>query len=214
VLVDGGRLWGAASLANVRSVGASGETAAGVRPAHAAGDIPGHKMELVLQGCSVRSFRVDDAVELARLANDRDVWRNLKDRFPHPYGVEHANAFIAYSQLQTPESNFGIDVAGRIAGAIGFERRDDVWRRSVELGYWLGREYWNRGIGAQAVRAISAWAFAQWDIDRIWAGVFDWNPASARVLEKAGFTLEGRLRQSAFKDGQVLDELIYAIVRR
>jgi RimJ/RimL family protein N-acetyltransferase len=170
-------------------------------------------MELVLEGCSVRSFRADDAAELARLANDRDVWRNLKDRFPHPYGVEHANAFIAYSQLQTPESNFGIDVAGRIAGAIGFERRDDVWRRSVELGYWLGREYWNRGIGAQAVRAISAWAFAQWDIDRIWAGVFDWNPASARVLEKAGFTLEGRLRKSAFKDGQVLDELIYAIVR-
>jgi RimJ/RimL family protein N-acetyltransferase len=172
----------------------------------------GH-MELVLSGCVVRSLRTDDAEELARLANDREIWRNLKDRFPFPYAVEHANAFIAYCQSQTPESNFAIAVGDRLAGVIGFEHRDDVWRRSVELGYWLGREYWNRGIAAEAARAMAAWAFAQWEIDRVWAGVFDWNAASARVLEKAGFTLEGRLRKSAYKDGRAVDELIFGMVR-
>jgi ribosomal-protein-alanine N-acetyltransferase len=170
-------------------------------------------MELILDGCTVRSLRTDDAAELARLANDREIWRNLKDRFPHPYAVEHANAFITFCQSQTPESNFAIDVDGRIAGVIGFEHKDDVWRRSVELGYWLGRDYWHRGIAAQAVRALTAWAFSQWDIDRVWAGVFDWNAASARVLEKSGFAFEARLRKSAFKEGRIVDELIYAIVR-
>jgi RimJ/RimL family protein N-acetyltransferase len=170
-------------------------------------------MELDLGICRVRSLRTDDAAELARLADDREVWRNLKDRFPHPYAVAHASAFIAYCQSQMPESNFGIEVDGRLAGAIGFEHKDDVWRRSVELGYWLGREYWGRGVAGAAARALTEWAFTNWDIDRVWAGVFDWNPASARVLEKAGFTLEARLRKSAFKDGQTVDELIYAVVR-
>ena len=170
-------------------------------------------MELVLDPCVVRSFRTEDAAELARHANDRDVWRNLKDRFPHPYKPAHASAFITYCQSQIPESNFGIEVDGKIAGAIGFEHKDDIWKRSVELGYWLGREYWGRGVAGAAAKAVTEWAFANWEIDRVWSGVFDWNAASVRVLEKAGFTFEARLRKSAFKDGQTVDELIYAMVR-
>jgi RimJ/RimL family protein N-acetyltransferase len=150
---------------------------------------------------------------LARHANDRDIWRNLKDRFPFPYAVEHAKAFIAYSRSLDPERNFALAVDGGLAGVIGFEPKEDVWRRSVELGYWLGREYWGRGIATEAVLAITEWAFNEWDINRVWAGVFAWNPASARVLEKAGFVFEGRLRQSATKDGVAVDELIYAMVR-
>jgi RimJ/RimL family protein N-acetyltransferase len=170
-------------------------------------------MELVLSTCTIRSLLSTDAPELARQANDRAIWRNLKDRFPHPYASEHASAFITYCQLQDPERNVAITVDGLIAGVIGFEFKEDVWRRSVELGYWLGQPYWGRGIISEAVPAMTAWAFSQWDINRVWAGVFDWNAASARVLEKAGFVLEARLRKSATKDGRAVDELIYAMVR-
>jgi RimJ/RimL family protein N-acetyltransferase len=176
---------------------------------------PWHRaiMILPLTRCVVRSLRTEDAPGLARQANEREIWRNLKDRFPHPYAPAHANAFITYCQSQEPESNFAIEVEGSLAGVIGFEHHGDIWRRAVELGYWLGREYWGRGIASEAVRAVTEWAFAHWDINRVWAGVFEWNPASARVLEKAGFEFEARLRKSATKDGRAVDELIYAVVR-
>jgi RimJ/RimL family protein N-acetyltransferase len=170
-------------------------------------------MEIVLKTSLIRSLRADDAPEMARNANDRDIWRNLKDQFPHPYSLEHAKRFIAFCASQERESAFAITVDGRLAGVIGFEHRGDIWRRSVEIGYWLGRDYWGRGISSAAVRAMTDWAFLQWDINRVWAGVFSWNPASSRVLEKAGFALEGRLAKSATKDGESVDELIYAVVR-
>ena len=87
-------------------------------------------------------------------------------------------------------------------------------RRSFEIGYWLGRAYWGRGIMTEAVSAVTGWLFdAHPDVVRVWAGVFAWNPASARVLEKAGYTFEARLRKSVFKDGQLGDKLIYARLR-
>jgi RimJ/RimL family protein N-acetyltransferase len=83
----------------------------------------------------------------------------------------------------------------------------------MEIGYWLGQSYWNRGIATEALVAVTAYAFETFDINRIWAGVFAWNPASARVLEKAGYVLEGRLRNAITKDGETTDELIYSTVR-
>jgi RimJ/RimL family protein N-acetyltransferase len=164
-------------------------------------------------GGVVRSWSPEDAASLARHANDRAIWRNLKDRFPNPYTLANAEGFIAHCLGEDPESAFAIAVDDEAVGAIGFEHRGDIWRRSVELGYWLARPHWGRGITTGAVRAITDWAFRAWSINRVWAGVFAWNPASARVLEKAGFGYEGRLRQSAVKDGEPVDELIYAVVR-
>ncbi|HEY5547185.1 MAG TPA: GNAT family N-acetyltransferase [Gemmatimonadaceae bacterium] len=170
-------------------------------------------MLIQFDGGSVRSWSPGDAPSLARHANDRAIWRNLKDRFQNPYTLSDAEGFIAHCLSENPESAFAIAVGDEAVGAIGFEHRGDIWRRSVELGYWLAQPYWGRGITTGAVRAVTDWAFRTWSINRVWAGVFAWNPASARVLEKAGFTCEGRLRQSAVKDGELVDELIYAIVR-
>ena len=91
--------------------------------------------------------------------------------------------------------------------------KDDVFRRSAEIGYWLGEGYWARGIVTEAVRAVTNYAFATFDLCRVYAGVFEWNPASARVLEKAGYEFECRMKKSVTKDGETIDELIYAIVR-
>jgi RimJ/RimL family protein N-acetyltransferase len=170
-------------------------------------------MHIEFDGGIVRSWETSDAPKLALHANDRAIWRNLKDRFPNPYTLANAEWFITHCQNEEPESAFAIVVGDEAIGAIGFEHRGDIWRRSVELGYWIGQPYWGRGITTGAVRAATDWAFDTWQLNRVWAGVFAWNPASARVLEKAGYAFEARLKHSAVKDGELVDELIYAVVR-
>jgi RimJ/RimL family protein N-acetyltransferase len=88
-----------------------------------------------------------------------------------------------------------------------------VHRRSAEIGYWLGEPFWGRGIMSEAVPAFTAYAFATFDVCRLYASVFEWNPASARILEKAGYVCEGRLRKSVVKDGRTIDQLLFACVR-
>jgi RimJ/RimL family protein N-acetyltransferase len=95
-------------------------------------------------------------------------------------------------------------------GGIGFSVQTDVGHRSAEIGYWLGEEYWGRGIVTQALVAVSEYAFSHHDLCRLYAHVFEWNPASARVLEKASYVFEGRLKKSVTKDGKTIDQLIYA----
>lgn len=170
-------------------------------------------MRLTFDGGVIRSWTKSDIPALARHANDRAIWRNLKDRFPNPYTIEDAEWFVSHCLTEDPESTFAISVDEEAIGAIGFEHRGDIWRRSVELGYWIAPAYWGRGIMTGVVRSMTDWAFNAWEINRVWAGVFSWNPASARVLEKAGYVYEGRLKQSAVKDGELVDELIYAVVR-
>jgi len=148
-----------------------------------------------------------------RHANNRKIWINLRDHFPYPYTDEDARDWLASIVRREPENNFAIDVAGEAVGGIGFTVQPDVGRRSAEIGYWLGEKFWGRGIATDALIAMTDHAFANYDICRIYAYVFGWNGASARVLEKAGYTLEGRLRKSVTKDGQTIDNLIYAIIR-
>lgn len=170
-------------------------------------------MEIALARGRIRSFRPDDAASLARHANSRAVWRNVRDHFPHPYTVEDAALWIERCREALPETQFAIEVDGEAAGGIGFFLQRDVERRSAEIGYWLGEAHWGRGVMTDAVRAATAYGFATFGLIRIYAMVFAWNAASCRVLEKAGYTLEGRLRRAVVKDGQVLDQLLYAAVR-
>jgi RimJ/RimL family protein N-acetyltransferase len=100
-----------------------------------------------------------------------------------------------------------------VVGGIGIDVGTDVFRRSAEIGYWLGEPFWGRGIATEVLRALTDYAWATFDIIRLEAGVFSWNPASARVLEKAGYTLEGCLRQGVVKQGRVGDRLIYGLLR-
>ena len=163
-------------------------------------------------GFWIRSFAPDDAAALARYADNRNVWLGLRDRFPHPYTIEDAAAWIAAVPRHQPETHFAIASAGELIGGIGLELQEDVYRHAAELGYWLGEPFWGRGIATRAVRALTGWAFAQFPLVRIHARVFASNPASARVLEKCGYAAEGRCRLAVRKDGRWLDELIYAKV--
>lgn len=170
-------------------------------------------MRIDLGECCIRSFTTGDGEAIATYANNPRVAINLRDRFPHPYTRADAEAFLEAAWAQQPESDFAIASSSEVIGGIGLHRQGDVHRLSAEVGYWLGEPFWGRGIATAALRAFTDWVFATTALERCFAGVFEWNVASARVLEKAGYTLEGRLRRSVIKDGKIIDQLVYARLR-
>lgn len=162
----------------------------------------------------VREWQERDAEEVAILANDRRIWLNLRDAFPHPYGIQDAKDFIAMAREKTPATLFAVLLSGRIAGGIGFTLQSDVERISAEIGYWVGYEFWGRGVGTTALRLVTNHAFlTHSELRRIYAVPYCENAASARILEKVGYCCEGTMRESAIKDRQVLDQWMYAILR-
>lgn len=170
-------------------------------------------LPLAVAGVRLRPFAPADAPVLARHANDRDIWRNLRDRFPHPYTLADAEWYVRFVNTEgAADLHLCIEVDGEAAGSISVLFKDDISRREAEIGYWLGRSCWGRGIASAATRALSAYALAHFDLCRLYATVFEYNPASARVLEKAGFGFEARLRKSITKDGQTVDGLLYALI--
>jgi [ribosomal protein S5]-alanine N-acetyltransferase len=170
----------------------------------------GLKTPLVLTRCTIRQWCAEDAVDLARQANDTGVAANLRDAFPNPYTVDDANIFLARVINDQPMTNFCLDIGASAAGGIGLRLGSDIYRRTAEFGYWLGRAYWNRGIMSEAVGAFSDAAFEAFDLRRLYAEPFANNTASVRVLEKAGFILEARLKNNVMKAGQLLDSFVYA----
>src|SRR5258707_9012600 len=136
----------------------------------------------------VREWGEVDAEAVAGQANDRRVWLGLRDGFPHPYGNEDGKRFIAMARAMPPRTYFAIEVEGRLAGGIGYTLHSDVERIGAEVGYWLGHEFWGKGIATTALRLLTTHAFqANPELRRLWAVPYATNAASGRVLEKAGY---------------------------
>jgi [ribosomal protein S5]-alanine N-acetyltransferase len=169
-------------------------------------------MRLQLKTCEVRSWRLSDADSIARHANNFKVWINLRDAFPHPYAKRDAREYIRTVLQREPETNFTIVADGEAAGSVGYVIHADVERVSAEIGYWLAEPYWGRGIATEALAAVTRHAVEAHGLTRIYAVPFAWNAASCRVLEKAGYVLEARLRNSAVKNGQLIDQMQYAFI--
>ena len=161
----------------------------------------------------LRPAREADARSIAEHANNRKVWINLRDGLPHPYTIDDARAWIQSQAWQNPRVSFAIDVEGQAIGGIGLVLGTDIERRSAEVGYWLGEAFWNRGIATVALARLCRYAFEELGLLRVFATPIVWNPASCRVLEKAGFQREGIMRNACIKDGKVADMALYARVR-
>ncbi|MBI5472352.1 MAG: GNAT family N-acetyltransferase [Ignavibacteriae bacterium] len=161
----------------------------------------------------VRSLDSGDVNSIAQYADNFNVWINLRDLFPHPYSTQDAKNWLKVVRQQDPEQTWGIASASEVIGGIGIHVQQDVHRYSAELGYWLGEPFWGKGIATAAVNAVVRHVFTKFDVTRIFAGVFAYNAASARVLEKAGFTREGVMRQAVVKNGKTVDQFLYAILR-
>jgi RimJ/RimL family protein N-acetyltransferase len=162
--------------------------------------------------CALRPWRIEDLDSLVRNADDREVWVTLRDRFPHPYTIEAGRAWLAAASVEDPPTALAVAVDGEAVGGIGVVPGADVNRHTAEIGYWLGREWWGRGVATAAVTHFVPWVAQTFGFSRLFAEVFETNPASMRVLEKCGFRREGILRGHAFKDGRYLDQVVYGIV--
>jgi ribosomal-protein-alanine N-acetyltransferase len=170
-------------------------------------------MEFQLALARLRPWAPGDEDGLVRHANNRKIWRNVLDVFPHPY--THADA-VEYIHQLVPASDgliLAIEVEGEAAGSIGLHFQPGVWKHSAEIGYWLAESHWRKGITTEAVLALTRYGLEELSLQRIFARVFEWNAGSMRVLGKAGYTLEGRHRKAVIKDGQIIDDLTYAVVR-
>lgn len=162
----------------------------------------------------LRSLVDQDHTELVMLANNKKIWLNLRDIFPHPYSEIDGHVFMKIVNKDKINLRSVIDVNGKFAGMIGAFPQSDVYKFTAELGYWLGEPYWGRGIMTEAIRLKCKQVFEETNINRIFAAVFNYNKASAKTLEKNGFVYEGTARQAIFKDGAFCDELRYGLLKK
>ena len=169
-------------------------------------------MHLELTTCTLRSWRTSDVDSLVACANNRAIWLNLRDRFPHPYTRRDGIDFLRSIVGVFPETIFAMAVDDQAVGSIGFVPQQDVERVSAEIGYWLGESYWGRGIATEALRTLTRYAIERHGLSRLFALPFASNLASCRVLEKAGYRLEARLHRSAIKNGEIVDQCQYSYV--
>lgn len=166
------------------------------------------------QDVSIRELDSDDLASLAEYANNPKVAINLRDAFPNPYTLEDAANFLKMAESMNPKCIFAIDYKNNYVGNISLMRGNDVYRKSAEIGYFIGEPFWNLGITTQAVKLITQWGFENLDIVRIHTGIFSFNKASQRVLEKCGFVFEGISKQAIFKNNHFYDEVRYGLTKQ
>lgn len=163
---------------------------------------------------TIRPWRTTDATALAILANDVAIWNNVRDYFPHPYTLADAEAFISMNEGKTPVLNFAIEADGQLAGGIGLIMYEDVYRLNAETGYWVGTAFTRKGIAAAALRQLTAYAFNNFNIIKLYARVFSFNKASMRVLAKCGFTEEAIHKKAVIKNEKICDEHWWMLLRK
>ena len=163
----------------------------------------------------LREWQISDVASLTENANNINIWNNVRDYFPHPYSEENGKQFIEMVLSKPkPAADFAIVVDGKAVGGIGIVLQTDVERISAEIGYWLGEKYWNRGITTEVIKQMVQYAFANFPLQKIHAPVFDFNIASHKVLQKAGFECEAILKQAAIKNGKIIDLHYYSFIKQ
>jgi RimJ/RimL family protein N-acetyltransferase len=161
----------------------------------------------------IRKWNINDIEVLVQIANNINVWNNLRNYFPHPYTIEDAKSWLELVDVEGATLNFAIEFEGVLVGGIGLIPNSDVYVMSAEIGYWIGESYWGKGIATEAIRQITEYIFYNFDIIRIYAEVFENNKPSMRALEKNGFYLEGVRRKSILKNGNLMDDYIWVRLR-
>ncbi|MFT3738248.1 MAG: GNAT family protein [Breznakibacter sp.] len=167
-----------------------------------------------LTAVTLRPWQKHDILALAQLADNYKIAQNLRDSFPSPYTIADAQKWVACN-LEYPEPNpiRAIDYNGNLVGCAAAFLKDDVLRKNAEIGYWLGEQYWGKGIATVAVGLLVDYLFNNFDVHRVYAEVFGYNQASCRVLVKNRFVQEAVLRECIYKNGKFHDNLVFALRR-
>lgn len=162
---------------------------------------------------TLKQWNINDADSLVLYANNENIARFMTNQFPHPFTLEHAQAFINNATQHQPTKIFAITVNNQAVGGIGIHPQADIYSNNAELGYWLAQPFWGHGVATKAIKQIVNYGFNTFSINRIYARPYGNNIASQKVLKKAGFTLEATLQNTILKNDELLDELIYAVRR-
>ncbi len=162
---------------------------------------------------TLRNLEMSDKYSLAELMNNKKIWDNLRDRLPFPYTVSDAEFFINLTQNDVSMENFAIEYNKEFCGVIGLTLQNDVYRKSAEIGYWVGEPYWGKGIATKAVGIITKYGFENFDLVRIYSGVFENNVGSMKVMEKNGYKKEAVFKKAIIKNDEILDEHRYSILK-
>jgi RimJ/RimL family protein N-acetyltransferase len=160
---------------------------------------------------TIRKYTLNDLDELVKLGDNPNIAKFMMNRFPHPYTKEKGVEFIHRALSHSPTQLMAIDLNGKFIGAIGVHPMDDVFSTNAEFGYWLGEEYWGNGYATQAVKLMIDYVFANFNINRVFLRIFSNNTASLKLAEKTGFKLEAKFEKTVYKNGEFLDEFIYAV---
>jgi ribosomal-protein-alanine N-acetyltransferase len=158
----------------------------------------------------LRPWQMSDAERLTELANNYKIAKFMRNIFPHPYGIENAKMFLSSIEKDKPVRVFAITVNNEVIGGTGVHPQDDIFSNNAEIGYWIGEHYWGKGYMSEAIHLITDHAFKNFPVNRVWLRIFGNNPASMKVAEKAGFTFEAKFDKTLLKNGELLDEYIYA----
>ncbi len=157
----------------------------------------------------LREWKKSDSAALAKIANNKKIWDNVRDRLPYPYAEQDAKEWLALVKKQKIVTTFCIEVDGELAGSIGFTLKEDVYRKSAEIGYFIGENFWGRGIATEAIRQLVNYIEKNFDLVRIYAEVFEYNKASMKVLEKNGFYLESIRKKAAIKNNIIVNDFVW-----
>ena len=159
---------------------------------------------------SVRPWINGDEIDLVTQANNVKIFNNVRDLFPHPYTINDGIKWIKSNLDIIPAKNMAILVDDKIAGSIGLKLQEDVYRKNAEVGYFLGEQYWGKGLTTIALKKFIEYTFNTFPVTRLFAPIFEYNIASIKVLEKNGFKREGYFKKSIYKNGEYFNEVILA----
>lgn len=171
---------------------------------------------VALERCLIRPYHPSDAAPSAAEANNPKVITYMSNSFPSPYTLQDAVNWIELCARDDPTMNYAIcdSNTGAFMGGVGLKPRKDIEERTVEIGYWLGEQYWGKGLMGQVVRGFTDWVFTTRPfVARIEAKVIEGNEASRKVLVREDYVFEGTHRKAVWKREQLLDTYMYAVVR-
>ena len=169
---------------------------------------------IFFEGIFLRPWSETDASQLVLIANNKKIADNLRDGFPNPYSLEDAVRWLTFViPDNNPTKFFAITIDSKLIGSIGIVSKSDIYRKNVEIGYFISEEYWGKGLATKAIKAITSYSFKNFDIVRAYAEPFSDNPGSRRALEKAGYKLEATLRNNVIKNGIIKDSCIYSLLK-
>jgi RimJ/RimL family protein N-acetyltransferase len=171
-------------------------------------------MQLIFEGIVLRPWTINDAVQLASIANNKKIADNLRDGFPFPYSPEDARNWLNIILPENlPPRYFAITVDNCLIGSIGIVSKTDIYRKNFEIGYFIDEEHWGKGIATKAIQIATSYAFRNFDIVRVYAEPFAENAGSRKALENAGFSLEATLKRYVIKNGIIKDSCIYSVLK-